>query len=156
MLILGVDPGLVSGAWGLIDHHGTYRASGAIPHADRRIDVRQWRHDLSDAIDLQDVVVAFESVHSMPGQGVASTFAFGRAVGAIQGLLDLLPWPVTMAEPRTWKREMGVTAEKGSSLALARRLWPTAPLKRVLDHGRAEALLLAEWLRRQHGFPRLD
>lgn len=148
MLILGVDPGLVSGAWGLIDHHGSYRAGGPIPHADRRIDVRQWRHDLREAMDHQDVVVAFESVHSMPGQGVASTFAFGRAVGAIQAVLDLLPWPITMAEPRTWKRAMGLSAEKGTSLVLARRLWPAAPLKRAKDHGLAEALLLAEWLRR--------
>ena len=148
MLILGVDPGLVSGAWGLIDHHGAYRACGPIPHADRRIDVRQWRLELADAMDLQDCVVALESVHSMPGQGVASTFAFGRAVGAIQALLDLLPWPVALAEPRIWKREMGVTADKGSSLALARQLWPAAPLKRVKDHGVAEGLLLAEWRRR--------
>lgn len=148
MLILGVDPGLVSGAWGLIDHHGVYVAGGSIPHADRRIDVRQWRHDLREAMGHQDVVVALESVHSMPGQGVASTFAFGRAVGAIQAVLDLLAAPVTLAEPRIWKRKMGLTADKGSSLALARSLWPTAPLARMKDHGAAEALLLAEWLRR--------
>lgn len=148
MLIIGVDPGLVSGAWGAIDHHGAYRAGGPIPHADRRIDVRQWRHDLREAMGHQDVVVALESVHSMPGQGVASTFAFGRAVGAIQAVLDLLAVPVTLAEPRIWKRSMGLTADKGSSLALARSLWPTAPLARMKDHGRAEALLLAEWLRR--------
>ena len=85
----------------------------------------------------------------MPGQGVASTFAFGRAVGAIQGLLDLLPWSVTLAEPRVWKKTMGLTADKASSLLAARSLWPEAPLKRVKDHGAAEALLLAEWLRRQ-------
>lgn len=148
MLIIGVDPGLVSGAWGLIDHHGAYVAGGSIPHADRRIDVRQWRDDLRGSAGYEDVIAALESVHSMPGQGVASTFAFGRAVGAIQAVLDLSRWPVTLAEPRVWKRAMGVTANKESSLALARSLWPTAPLARVKDHGAAEALLLAEWLRR--------
>lgn len=148
MLILGVDPGLVSGAWGLIDHHGAFRACGSIPHADRRISVVDWRQHLLQAVGREDCVAALESVHSMPGQGVASTFAFGRAVGAIQALLDLLPWPVALAEPRVWKREMGVTAEKGSSLALARQLWPAAPLQRVKDHGVAEGLLLAEWRRR--------
>ncbi len=149
MLILGVDPGLASGAWGLIDHHGAYRACGPIPSADRRITVRRWREDLLQAVGREDCVAALESVHSMPGQGVASTFAFGRAVGAIQGLLDLLPWPVTLAEPRVWKRTMGLTADKSSSLLAARSLWPEAPLTRVKDHGAAEALLLAEWLRRQ-------
>jgi len=149
MLILGVDPGLVSGAWGLIDHHGAFRACGPIPSADRRITVRRWREDLLQAVGREDCIAALESVHSMPGQGVASTFAFGRAVGAIQGLLDLLPWPATLAEPRVWKRTMGLTADKSSSLLAARSLWPEAPLKRVKDHGAAEALLLAEWLRRQ-------
>jgi len=149
MMILGVDPGLVSGAWGLIDHHGAYIASGPIPHADRRITVRAWRENLLKAVGREDCVAALESVHSMPGQGVASTFAFGRAVGAIQGLLDLLPWPVTLAEPRVWKANMGLTSDKGSSLIVARQLWPGAPLRRVKDHGVAEALLLAEWLRRQ-------
>lgn len=149
MLFLGVDPGLVSGAWGLIDHHGGFRACGPIPNADRRITVRRWREDLLQAVGREDCIAALESVHSMPGQGVASTFAFGRAVGAIQGLLDLLPWPVTLAEPRVWKRTMGLTADKASSLLAARNLWPEAPLKRVKDHGAAEALLLAEWLRRQ-------
>jgi hypothetical protein len=149
VLILGVDPGLVSGAWGLIDHRGAYRACGTIPNADRRITVRRWREDLLQAVGREDCVAALESVHSMPGQGVASTFAFGRAVGAIQGLLDLLPWSVTLAEPRVWKKTMGLTADKASSLLAARSLWPEAPLKRVKDHGAAEALLLAEWLRRQ-------
>jgi hypothetical protein len=44
---------------------------------------------------------------------------------------------------------MGVTAEKSTSLELARTLWTTAPLTRKKDHGVAEALLLAEWIRRQ-------
>jgi hypothetical protein len=59
-----------------------------------------------------------------------------------------LPTGVTWVEPRVWKRVMGVTSDKLTSLALARSLWPEAPLARVKDHGVAEALLLAEYLRR--------
>jgi hypothetical protein len=44
---------------------------------------------------------------------------------------------------------MGVTYDKSTSLELARKIWSTAPLTRKKDHGVAEALLLAEWLRRQ-------
>jgi hypothetical protein len=44
---------------------------------------------------------------------------------------------------------MGVTSDKNTSLELARQLWTTAPLTRKKDHGVAEALLLAEWIRRQ-------
>jgi crossover junction endodeoxyribonuclease RuvC len=148
MIYVGIDPGLVSGAWAAIDHHGAYVACAPIPHADRRIDVRQWRDDLLRVLAGQDASIGLESVHSMPGQGVASTFAFGRAVGAIEALLDLLPWPVQHLQPRAWKKSMGVTADKATSLTLARELWPTAPLKRQKDHGCAEALLMAEHMRR--------
>ena len=149
MMILGVDPGLVSGAWALIDHHGQYRTSGSIPHADRRISARAWRQTLLDAIAGQDVITALESVHSMPGQGVASTFAFGRAVGAIEAVVSLFREPWFIVSPQRWKADMGVTSDKSTSLNLARQLWTTAPLTRKKDHGVAEALLLAEWLRRQ-------
>ncbi len=149
MIFIGIDPGLVSGAWATIDHHGAYLGSGSIPHEDRRINARAWREMLLQAINGQDALGALESVHSMPGQGVASTFAFGRAVGAIDAVLDLCPITLTRVSPQVWKRAMGVTHEKGTSLALARGMWPGAPLRRVKDHGVAEALLLAEWLRRQ-------
>ena len=148
MIFVGIDPGLVSGAWAAIDHHGAYVACQTIPHVDRRIDVRQWRDDLLRVLSGQDASIGLESVHSMPGQGVASTFAFGRAVGAIEALLDLLPWPVQHLQPRAWKKAMGVTADKATSLTLARGLWPTALLKRQKDHGCAEALLMAEHVRR--------
>jgi hypothetical protein len=45
---------------------------------------------------------------------------------------------------------MGLTADKKDSLVMARELWPDSPLERVKDNGRAEALLLAEWLRKAY------
>ena len=87
----------------------------------------------------------------MPGQGVASTFKFGRAVGAINAVADMMFGVWHIVSPQRWKRAMSVTQEKESSLKLARELWPNAPLTRKKAHGRAEALLIAEYLRRTHG-----
>ena len=87
----------------------------------------------------------------MPGQGVASTFKFGRAVGAIDAVADMMFGVWHIVSPQRWKKSMGVTQDKMKSLNLARELWPNAPLSRMKDHGRAEALLIAEYLRRTHG-----
>lgn len=150
-LFVGVDPGASSGAWGIIDHHGKYWSCGDIPSEDGQIKARMFRAELMQAIDRQDAVICIEDVHSMPGQGVASTFKFGRAVGAINAVADMMFGVWHIVSPQRWKRAMGVTQEKESSLKLARELWPNAPLTRKKDHGRAEALLIAEYLRRTHG-----
>jgi hypothetical protein len=50
-----------------------------------------------------------------------------------------------------WKKALALDSDKQKSLDLARKLWPDAPLKRQKDNGRAEALLMAYWLRNQYG-----
>lgn len=149
MMYLGIDPGAVSGAWGLIDHHSAYIASGSIPNDEGRILAKQFKQDLRQAIGNNDFMVVIEDVHSMPKQGVSSTFKFGRAVGAIQAVTELMNVPWFIVNPQSWKKAMGVTSEKETSLIKARELWKTAPLKLKKSHGVAESLLLAEWLRRQ-------
>ena len=91
---------------------------------------RMFRAELMQAIDRQDAVICIEDVHSMPGQGVASTFKFGRAVGAINAVADMMFGVWHIVSPQRWKRAMGVTQERESSLKLARVLWPNAPLTR--------------------------
>ena len=57
-------------------------------------------------------------------------------------------------DPSTWKRVMGLIGKgKNASRYKAQGLWPNAPLARVADHDRAEALLLAEYARRQREAP---
>jgi hypothetical protein len=72
--------------------------------------------------------------------------AYGAALCLAQRFL--VEWE--LVPPRVWKRDMGLTANKADSLTMARRLWPEAPLKRSKDNGRAEALLLAEWLKQAY------
>ena len=98
----------------------------------------------------QGVQVFLEQAQSMPGQGVSSTFKYGVGFGQILGVLAALGIAHRQVSPAVWKRQMGVTKDKDKARALAQQLFPTASLARVKDHGRAEALLIAEWGRR-HG-----
>lgn len=90
-----------------------------------------------------------ERVASRPGQGVASTFSFGRALGAVEGVLAALGIDVTFALPAAWKRSSGLPtgASKAASRDLARSLWPDLAdqFRRVKDDGRAEAALIGRF-----------
>ena len=92
---------------------------------------------------------------AMPRQASTSTFATGRGQGIIEGLLTGLSIPYEMVDSAKWKKAMGIPAgsDKGASRVMAMRLFPHLAdrLGRVKDDGRAEALLLAEYLRRIRG-----
>jgi len=95
--------------------------------------------------------VVVESVHSFSGQGVASTFKFGTAFGGAIALAERLRCPWHLVTPQAWKKALKLDSDKTKSLVMARELWPDAPLKRQKDNGRAEALLMAYWLRNENG-----
>ncbi len=102
-----------------------------------------------------EVVACIEKVHSMPKQGVVSSFKFGTNFGIWQGRLEILQIPYDFVTPQKWQKEMfdsmTKTDRKTMSLDRARRLFPeTAPkyLPLKKHHNRAEALLIAEYCRR--------
>jgi len=148
MLIYGIDPGL-SGAWGVITHTGKYHTVGDMIHNDSHLDTEAIWGEMLMSRDGQDCEVVLELVGSMPKQGVASTFKFGVAFGGAIALASRFKAPWHLVRPQVWKRSMGLSSDKAVSLEMARRLWPEAPLSRKKDDGRAEALLLAEYWRRQ-------
>lgn len=148
MLIFGIDPGL-SGAWGAITHNGKFHTIGDMANNGTHIDTEAVWSEMLLARDGQDCEVVLELVGSMPKQGVASTFKFGVAFGGAIALASRFRAPWHLVRPQVWKRYMGLSSDKVESLAMARELWPEAPLARVKDNGRAEALLIAEYWRRQ-------
>jgi crossover junction endodeoxyribonuclease RuvC len=98
--------------------------------------------DLIKGHDPQLVVI--EQVHSMPKQGVASTFKFGVAYGMARGVVASLMVPQVYVTPGKWKKFYGLSAEKEKSRELAIQTWPASDaFRRKKDHGRAEAALLA-------------
>jgi hypothetical protein len=104
--------------------------------------------------------VCIEAVHSMPGQGVASTFSFGKGYGLWLGILGALRISFEAVAPQTWKKLLMANCpkEKEASVLVAGQLFPLAvPLLHgsrgaALD-GRADALLLAEYARRTASRP---
>lgn len=148
MMYLGIDPGL-SGAWGLIDHNGKYQSCGDMLNNGSHILSRAVWAEMCQAIDRQDLEIVIEAVHAMPKQGVSSTFKFGMAYGAAISIAERFNCPWHIVTPQKWKKLLKLDSDKNNSLALARELWPNAPLHLKKHNGRAEALLIAEYLRRE-------
>lgn len=99
----------------------------------------------------QNCHVFIESVHSMPGQGVSSSFNFGKGFGIWIGILAALKLPYTLATPQAWKKLlMQGMKDKDAARIRAQELFPgcVSQLSRKKDIGRADALLIAEYGRR--------
>ena len=148
MIYIGIDAGSVSGALGAIDHDSNYVSSFMIDHKDKHILALVFKSRILSVVDPKEgAQICMEQVHSMPNQGVSSTFAFGRAVGVISAVCELTNYPFHLVTPQRWKKHFGLTADKNEALDLARKLFPKASLKLKKDINRAEALLIAEYWR---------
>jgi crossover junction endodeoxyribonuclease RuvC len=148
MVFIGIDPGSINGALGAIDHHGNYMEAFNIEHQDKHILALVFKSRILGLVDPKEgAEICMEQVHSMPNQGVSSTFSFGRAVGVISAVCELTRYPVHLVTPQKWKKHFHLTADKNESLDMARYLWPEAKLKLKKDINKAEALLIAEYLR---------
>ena len=139
---VGIDPGK-TGAVGVLWEDGTqsvYDLNGS--HADTVATLRE----VLDNAPL-DTLVTIERVHSMPKQGVASSFTFGEGYGVIIGAVLAFEVRHQFASPTVWKKRFGLTADKDQARDEARRRFPALneDLRRKKDNGRAEALLLAEY-----------
>ncbi len=102
-----------------------------------------------------EIIVGIEKQHAMPKQGLASTFSTGVGYGFWLGLLVAFEIPHVVVTSQAWKKDLmaGMVKEKHASLIAAKRLFPQAAeyLARKKDHGRADAILIAEHTRRKNG-----
>lgn len=152
MIYIGIDPGK-SGAIALISSNG--RNIEVAPF-DPIVYVKALKRvsDVGKAVGVQSCKCCLEHVSAMPKQGVTSMFNFGQNFGWIQGMLDSFGISYELVKPAKWKKEFSVTADKNSSIAVCKRLFPDVSLKRTErcvkdDDGMAEALLMAEYARRK-------
>lgn len=142
--VLGIDPGL-TGALAFIFQDDPNRvAIEDMPIADGDISA-----PLLSAIirKYSPSYAAIEFVASMPGQGVASTFKFGKSYGQALGVLGAHNVPLHYVTPRKWKQRFNLGAEKDESRAKALQLFPAcaASFARKKDHNRADAALIAKY-----------
>lgn len=146
-IILGIDPG-AGGALAWVSGDGNLIEVADMPVIEVRGKRRICAPSLAQLFDKRAVsLVAIEGVGSMPGQGVASSFAFGYSAGILEGMAAGFGLPVQITRAAEWKRKAGVPADKGAARQMASRLWPgaAAQFARAKDDGRAESALLARW-----------
>jgi len=95
-----------------------------------------------------------EAVHSMPGQGVASTFKFGMNYGQIRMALIAASIGFETVTPGKWQRTMSCLSkgDKKVTRAKAQELFPEVNIAgrgvKSPTHAVADALLIAEYGRR--------
>ena len=166
MIVLGIDPGLF-GAVAVLTETGHVIGVHDTPIVQLKINGRM-RHDYM-ASDMAQLIrraahwqatdpccAALEHVNAMPDQGVTSMFTMGRGLGLWQGILAALGVPYVLVRPQRWKALLldGMDrSSKEASRLRAQQLFPGADLSLKKHHGRADALLLAEYLRRTRSAP---
>lgn len=156
---IGIDPGL-SGAIAAVDGRGmvllvddlpTITSSGKkkeihLPEAAKMV--------IGLMEGASQVFGAVEKVGARPGQGVVSMFRFGVAAGQMHGILTGLKIPIILVRPQIWQKEFLRFTDgpdnKAKSVLAASYRWPDVDLPRKKDHGKAEALLIAEFCRKYH------
>ncbi len=152
---IGIDPG-VCGAYAIYwpDEPAALIADD-LPVAGGELDLTTFVRKIAGYLAPDDKPLGVvERVHSMPKQGVSSTFKFGAAYGSLRGVLAGLCIPTTLVTPGVWKKHHGLPADKEAARAFALRLFPGTDLfSRKKDHGRAEATLIALYAaHRMYGF----
>lgn len=143
--VLGVDPG-ISGGLALLDVDLGLLVVRDMPVVTVGKSRLLSEGELTRIIGNWEPTIAWvERVHSMPKQGVASTFSFGMNYGLVRGVLAGLRVRTLLVTPQEWKRLFRLGADKRESRVKAALLFPSnaGDFAKVKDDGRAEAALLA-------------
>lgn len=147
-MIIGIDPGN-TGALALIDDDGFVDVVDMPLVANgkkQQVNPSELAKVVQSMMALGAKKAILEKVGAMPGQGVTSMFNFGMGFGVIQGVLSAVELPYTLVTPQRWKKAASLIGkEKDNARTLAQQLYPSAPLGRKKDIGRADAILIARY-----------
>lgn len=159
-IYIGIDPGQNGGLVALF-------SSGkidAVPMPQTERGIWEWFSEFNDLVVPRQLTAVIEKVHSMPDQGVASSFKFGIGYGYLRMALIAAGIPFEEVDPRAWQKGVGIPPKKKEEskpqwknrlLALAQQLHPSLELWREKKaKGRqlavADALLIATYCKRKH------
>lgn len=152
MIFIGIDPG-AKGACAAIDDNGAlldiHRFGTHKDIHDRTIidagEFADWLRDYDDV--YASTYIAIESVHAIHMASASNTFAFGRNLGSIEGVIGSMLHignNLTWVTPQAWKAHHSlIGADKSASKALATKQYGDKLIKSCDD---AEATLIARWL----------
>jgi len=142
MIFLGIDPGMSGGMGILSSNNDMVYLAKAISFTN------QTDKDISDYIKGigNDAFCCLELAHAFKGQGISSTFKFGRNFGLLLGCLYTQNIPFELVSPQKWQKALGClsSGDKNVTKAMAQRLFPQLKI----NHAVADSLLLAEYSKR--------
>lgn len=142
MLIAGIDPGS-SGGLAVLNIDGQLLGTYKFKNMTER--------DIWDALTEYPIAIAYlEKVHTMPGQGVASSGKFMGNYGLLRGLLIAGDIPFENPTPQRWQKSINCMTggDKNVTKRKAQELFPG----HKITHAIADAILIAEYGRRERLF----
>ena len=147
MRVCGIDPG-ANGAIAILDSKNPDSVALLDLKKTTINNIHTWLHS---QLRFRGSEIWIEDIHSMYGMSAKSNFSFGRNLGSILAIIELLKGiPPKTVTPKVWQKYVGVTT-KGKAIKkqvakIAQYLYPQAELhgKRggLLD-GRSDALMIA-------------
>lgn len=145
-VIIGIDPGASGGIAWISDGEACVEKM-----PETLVDLWELLGDIQHGKliwNKQRCKAYLEQVHSMPGQGVASSFKFGQGYGALEMALTAAGIPFERVTPQKWQKALGclTKGDKNVSKRKAQELFPQLKI----THATADALLIAEYGRRNN------
>jgi crossover junction endodeoxyribonuclease RuvC len=150
MCFLGIDPGKMGG---ITIIKGNSNLSIEMPVTEEKeLDILKIYTVITDFIKDDICVGIIEKSQSMKGQGVVSTFTYGKGYGVLLAILVIADVKFEEIRPTTWKRFFGLLkTTKLQSVELAEKFDKNQEFRtkrgRLMD-GKAESYLLAEYGKR--------
>jgi len=147
MNIIGIDPGISGGIAVIYD--GGEATAFAMPDTD--IGILDSLREVTRTVGWR---VYIEKVSPQPKNGARGNFTFGRSVGALRMAVAACGIPMHEVTPQRWQASFGLpsaaeagsnTAKKNAHKRKAQEMFPGIRM----THAIADALLIAEWGRRQ-------
>ena len=153
---IGIDPGKKGY---LCLYNANYSGYKHYPLFDGNRLNREMLDTIAKLAETYTIMAVVEQVHSMPHQGVASTFSFGTNYGMLIGMLETLGIPYTTVTPGKWQKYICEAVDKASNpkqmhYNAACRLFPNIDFRksdrsRTWDDNKVDATLICEYGKRK-------
>lgn len=111
--VVGIDPGATGGIFLLTLDDNKEPISGKMMTCSSS-DEDTVRAIMSQIQGKRVDLVVVEQVASFPGQGVSSTFTFGKRYGVILGCLHSMGVRVMLVRSQKWQKDLGLTLPQGT------------------------------------------
>lgn len=152
MQVIGIDAGL-TGAVAYINPSGSGVADiPTMAAGDKLGSIRTQINPAELASLLRNLTLAQRDETLVVVEGLtgyvdhkAAIFSMGNSFGCVRGVVATLGLSLEIVRPQDWKKHFKLPREKEHARRKAIELYPGAPLGRVKDHNRAEALLIARY-----------